>query len=247
VIQTALASVRVSNLAEIVSQVGRHRKESTHMTQRASSGGTHELLRQQSTTCETVKEIVDIAATAEALAVTLLGAAIESAQNHNLALNGEQIQVLQAARITEQAHFDYLVSAGAAPLSTSFTIPDPAIATDVATFLTTLIGLEEAFIAAYMAAAQVFAMQNQPDLVRVALQIGAVEADHRAHARFYAIAAGVISGVPNNLAFEQAKFSSVGEASAALQQLGFIGGTGPEINFPGPGDLVNPGVTNLQP
>ena len=62
------------------------------------------------------------------------------------------------------------------------------ILTDTATFLTTLIALEEAFIAAYMAAAQIFSSLGQHDLVQLAIQIGATEAEHRAHARFYAIA-----------------------------------------------------------
>jgi hypothetical protein len=197
--------------------------------------------------CESVKQIIDIAATAEALAVTALGAAIESAQAGTLALNAEQIDVLQAARVAEQAHYEYLTAAGAEALTLTFTVPDPKLVTDVPTFLTTLIGLEEAFIAAYMAAAQEFAIMGESDLVQVAMQVAAVEADHRAHARFYAIGAGLIDGVPNNVAFESAMFGSVGEAAAALQQLGFIGGDGPEITYPGPGEIVNPGVTNLQP
>jgi hypothetical protein len=194
--------------------------------------------------CESVQEIINIAATAEALAVTALGGAIASAQAGELALNAEQIEVLQASRFTEQIHYEVLTGAGAQPLTTTFTLPDPAIVSDVPTFLTTLIGLEEAFIAAYMAAAQVFTIRNQPDLVRLAVQIGAVEADHRAHARFYAIAAGVIDGVPNNVAYQKPLFSSVGEAAGALQQLG---GSGMELNYPGPGEIINPGVMNLEP
>lgn len=197
--------------------------------------------------CESVKQIIDIAATAEALAVTALGGAIASAQAGTLDLNDEQIQVLQAARFAEEAHYQYLVAAGAEPLTLTFTLPDPAIVTDVPTFLKTLIGLEEAFIAAYMAAAQEFAIRGQADLVQVALQVAAVEGDHRAHARFYAIEAGVLDGVPNNLAFEQAMFMSVGEAAAALTQLGWIGGDGAELTYPGPGEITNPGVINLQP
>lgn len=197
--------------------------------------------------CETVTEVVNIAATAEALAVTLLGGAIQSAHDGELALNDEQIEVLQAARVAEQAHYSYLLEAGAEPLTLTFTIPDPAIVTDVATFLKTLVGLEEAFIAAYMAAAQVFTFRGKPDLSQLAVSIASVEAEHRAHARFYAIAAGIESGIPNNKAFETAMFSSVGEAAAALQELGFIGGDGTEIMYPGPGEITNPGVMNLQP
>jgi hypothetical protein len=192
--------------------------------------------------CESVKQIIDIAATAEALAVTALGGAIDAAMAGQLALDDEQIQVLQAARFAEQAHYDFLVAAGAEALTLTFTLPDPAIVSDVPTFLTTVIGLEEAFIAAYMAAAQEFAIRGEHDLVKYAMQTAAVEGDHRAHARFYAISAGVLSGVPNNVAFETALFTNMGEAAAALQALGWIGGSGPELVYPGPGEIVDPGM-----
>lgn len=202
---------------------------------------------QQLAQCETVQDIINLAATAEAFAVTALGGAIANAMDGTLALNAEQIQALQATRAEEQAHYDYLTKAGATPLTMTFTLPDPAIVTDVPTFLTTLIALEEAFIAAYAAAAQEFAILGQADLAQVALQIGAVEAEHRVAVRFYAIQAGVLSGTPNDVAFEKALFTSVGQAGALLQQLGFIGGDGPELTYPGPGDIDYSGVTNLTP
>ncbi len=152
-----------------------------------------------------------------------------------------------AARAAEQAHYEYLTEAGAEPLTLTFTVPDEAIITDVSTFLTTLVSLEEAFIAAYIAAAQVFAIRGESRLAQVALQIGAVEAEHRAGARFFAIEAGILSGTPNDVAFEKALFSSVGEAAATLQDLGFIGGNGTEITYPGPGEIDPSGVTNLRP
>ncbi len=126
-------------------------------------------------------------------------------------------------------------------------MPDPKIVTDVPTFLRTLITLEEAFIAAYLAAAQEFAILGEARLAQVALQIGAVEAEHRAGVRFYAIQAGVLSGTPNDVAFEKALFTSVGQAAAALQQLGFIGGSGDQITYPGPGTIDFTGVTQLTP
>ncbi|MDQ3548080.1 MAG: ferritin-like domain-containing protein [Chloroflexota bacterium] len=204
-------------------------------------------LEQVASTCETVQEIINIAVTAEAFAVTALGGAIANAEAGILALNAEQIQTLKAARAAEQTHYDYLIGAGAVPLTTTFTIPDEAIVTDVPTFLTTLITLEEVFIAAYIAAAQEFAILGEARLAQVALQIGAVEAEHRVGVRFYAIEAGILSGTPNDVAFEKALFSSVGEAATALMDLGFIGGSGTEITYPGPGEIDYTGVTNLQP
>lgn len=202
---------------------------------------------QQAAACESVQDIINIAVTAEAFAVTALGAALENAATGKLALNAEQIQTLTAARAEEQAHYQYLIGAGAKPLTTTFTVPDPKIVTDVPTFLRTLITLEEAFIAAYLAAAQAFAALGEARLAQVALQIGAVEAEHRAGVRFYAIQAGVISGTPNDVAFEKALFTSVGQAAATLQQLGFIGGSGAQITYPGPGAIDFTGVTNREP
>ena len=196
---------------------------------------------------ETVQQIINIAATAEAFAVTALGGALANAANGTLALNALQRQTFTAARAEEQAHYAYLTGAGARPLTTTFTVPNPKIVTDVPTFLLTVIGLEEAFIAAYLAAAQEFALLGQPRLAQLALQIGAVEAEHRAGARFFAVEAGLISGTPNDVAFEKALFTSVSGAADALKSLGFIGGRGAQIAYPGPGDIDNTGVHFLRP
>jgi hypothetical protein len=205
------------------------------------------LARNQTGTCESVQDIINIAATAEALAVTALGGALDAAVNGQLALDAEQQQVVAAARAAEQAHYDFLIGAGAEPLTTEFTLPDEAIITDVGTFLTTVIGLEEAFIAAYMAAAQTFAILGEPDLVQYALQTAAVEGEHRSHARFYAFAAGLIEEHPNNVAFHKGMFTSVGGAAQALTDLGWIGGSGAVLTYPGPGEIDTTGMENLTP
>lgn len=206
-----------------------------------------ERMRQVAGTCESAQDIINIAVTAEAFAVTALGVALDNAAKGTLALDAEQQQTLKAARAAEQAHYDYLIRGGAVPITTTFTVPDPAIFTDVPTFLRTLVGLEETFIAAYIAAAQEFAILGEVELTQVALQIGAVEAEHRAGARYYAIVAGVLTGTPNDVAFEKALYSTVGEAAAALQSLGVIGGSGSQVTFPGPGSIDTTGVTQLTP
>ncbi|MGI8689318.1 MAG: ferritin-like domain-containing protein [Thermomicrobiales bacterium] len=197
--------------------------------------------------CESVQDIINIAATAEAFAVTALGGALANAANGTLALNAEQIQAIKASRAEEQAHYAYLIGAGAKPLTTTFTIPDPKIITDVPTFLKTLITLEEIFIAAYIAAAQEFAIPGKPELAQIAMAIASVEAEHRVLARAFAVEGGVITGLPNDIAFQQALYTSVGEAAAALQQLGFIGGSGPQITYPGSGAIDTTGVNQLTP
>jgi hypothetical protein len=132
-------------------------------------------------------------------------------------------------------------------LTTTFTLPDPKIITDVPTFLKTLITLEEIFIAAYIAAAQEFAILGKPELSQIAMAIAAVESEHRVLVRAFAVEGGVITGLPNDIAFQQALYTSVGEAAAALQKLGFIGGSGPQITYPGPVAIDNTGVNQLTP
>jgi hypothetical protein len=180
---------------------------------------------------ESVRDITNIIATAEAMAVTLLGAAIQGAAGYTNADGSKGIAapfvtVLKAAQSAEQAHYLYLTHAGAKPLTLTFNIPDPKIATDTVTLFKTLEALETAFIATYVAAAREFAAMKNTALVRVALQTGGVEAEHRALAR---LALG--EAVPHNVAFEKAEFKDVGEAAAALKKLGFIGGTGTPVNY----------------
>ncbi len=197
--------------------------------------------------CESVQDIINIAATAEAFAVTALGTALANASGGQLALNAEQVQALTAARAEEQAHYQFLTGAGAKPLTTTFTIPDPKVFTDVPTFLKAMIALEELFIGAYLAAAQEFGILGEPMLAQVALSIASVEAEHRVAVRFFAVEAGVITGLPNDIAFQQALFANVGEAATALQQMGFLGGNGTQVTYPGPGAIDTTGVNQLTP
>lgn len=212
---------------------------------RLSSVGS--TLRGVASTCESVQDIINIAATAEAFAVTALGVALANADGGQLALNAEQVQALTAARAEEQAHYQFLTGAGAKPLTTTFTIPDPQIFTDTPTFLKALIALEELFIGAYLAAAQEFGILGEPALAQLALSIASVEAAHRVAVRFFAVEAGVITGLPNDIAFQQALFANVGEAGAALQQMGFLGGSGTQLAYPGPGAIDTTGVNQLTP
>ncbi len=197
--------------------------------------------------CESAQEIMNIAVTGEAFAVTFLGQALASAESGDLPLNAELAGTLAAARAAEQAHFDVLTEAGAEPSTLEFTFPDPDLFTNVGLFLETVISLEEASIAAYLAAAQEFSILGEPTMAQLALQIGAVEAEHRVGARFFAIQAGVLEGTPNDVAFEKALFRSVGEAATMLEELGFIGGDGETVAFPGPGEINTTGVSNLEP
>ncbi|HET8626756.1 MAG TPA: ferritin-like domain-containing protein [Thermomicrobiales bacterium] len=203
------------------------------------------LLQTVAAQSESVTDIINIAATAEAMAVTLLGGAIDSASKGGYganAISAPVLAILQAARAEEQDHYAFLTGAGAKPLTTTFTVPDPKILTDAKTLFTTIVTLEGAFIAAYMAAATEFTGLKQPGLVKVAFQIGAEEGEHRVLANY---ALGVRPA--NNVAFEKAMFSTLGDAANALKQLGFIGGSGTPVTYPGPGSIDTSGVTETMP
>ncbi len=180
---------------------------------------------------EDIQTIIDIAATAESLAVTLYGHVIESAQNggYDTEIPAAVVGVLVSARAAEQYHLEYLLNAGAKPLTQEFTVPDPALLTSTQLIFDTAVQLETAFVAAYMAAAHRFAELGQTDLVRTAMEVAAVEGEHR-------VLAAYVAGVrpANNIALAPELFKTVGEAAAALTSLGFIGGTGTAVSYPGP-------------
>jgi hypothetical protein len=196
----------------------------------ASGGNT---MQRAADACESIQDILNILVTAEALSVAALGAALANAASGQLALNAEHVQMLTAAHAQELAHYQRLTGMHAKPSTTTFTLPEK-FGTDVPTFLKALIGLEEWSIAAYLAATQEFAIISEPALAQFAMSIASVEAEHRVGIRFFAVEAGVITGLPNDIGFQQAFFSSVRDAAAALRQKGFIGGTGTQITFPGP-------------
>jgi hypothetical protein len=199
---------------------------------------------------ESVQEILDIAATAEALAVTVVGEALASAgaDGYDPPLPEAVGAVFQAVRAADQAHLEFLRAAGAAPLTLEFTVPvrssgtPSAILADPATLLSTAAVLKGALVAAYLAAARAFAEGGEPGLVKAAFQIGAIEAEHRVLA---AHAVGIRPA--NNLAFAEPMFETVGAAAQALTQLGWLGGAGPTIAYPGRGEIDQSGLTSTEP
>ncbi|MGI9169005.1 MAG: hypothetical protein ACR2FH_02345 [Caulobacteraceae bacterium] len=74
-----------------------------------------------------------------------------------------------------------------------------------------------------------------------------MQAEHRVLARVFAIDAGLLEGPPNDIAWEKAKFASMGAATAELTKLGFMGGEGAPIAYPGPGVIDPAGLKYLHP
>lgn len=186
-------------------------------------------------TTESPTTIGTVAVTAEALAVTLLTAAVGSGSQLNL--TGLVLATVQAALVEEFAHLKVLQSFGLTPITTTFTVPDPAILLSQRSFFSTLEVAENLFIAAYMTATREFAELGQPTLAKLAYQIGGTEAEHRVLVRAALALAGDATRVPpNNKAFETDLLLYVSDAATILTQLGFIGGAG--FKYPYPGDAA---------
>ncbi|MBV9278885.1 MAG: ferritin-like domain-containing protein [Chloroflexi bacterium] len=183
-------------------------------------------------TTENLQDILNIAQTMEYLATTMVNAAVVNAGT--LGITGLVLQVLQAALAEEVYHVQFLASMGATPLTTTFTVPDPKILTDYNTFFGNLETLETICNAAYMTATREFAEAGQPTLAKFAYQAGAVEAEHRVMARAALVLHGVATAAPpNNKAFETDYFLYLRDAANVVKSLGFIGGSGQAVAFPG--------------
>lgn len=179
---------------------------------------------------ETTASIFNIAATAEAAAITALYNVHVAVGKGTLNTAGIAVPVnmlvsiVRAALREEQDHLAFLMGAGAKPLYTSFTFPGAIFsrATDSLAFFE---AAETIFIAAYMAANREFAYAGHNNLAQYAYQIGAVEAEHRALMR-----AGLGQMPPNNKSFETSMFKRVSGAAAELNKLGIFK---PDMEYPG--------------
>jgi len=190
--------------------------------------GTSQLgtLQALAASTESVAQIISIAATAEALAVTLTGAVIAGAGEYDGAkgLPPMMVSWVKAIQAEEQAHYEYLTKAGARPLTLTFTVPQnlASITNDSKALLDFVVAAEGIFIGAYIAAAAEFAALGQPGLTQVAYQVAGVECEHRTLANY---ARGATP--PNNLGFENAPFHTVGEAADKVKSLGLLGTPSP--------------------
>jgi hypothetical protein len=185
----------------------------------ASQLGTLKALAQSK---ESVANIINIAATAEALAVTLTGAVLAGAKGYDggRGLSPMLVRWVKGIQAEEQLHYEYLSKAGAKPLTLTFTVPQnlAAITKDSKALLAFVVAAETIFIGAYIAAGAEFADLGQPALTQVAFQVCGVECEHRTLAHY-----GTGAVPPNNLGFEEAPFHTLGEAAAKVKSLGLLG------------------------
>ena len=181
---------------------------------------------------------INAAITLEAFAVTFYGAA---RGRSGIGFDDAVSRFARAAQCEEEAHFHFFEAAGAVPATTAFTIPADRLRNQ-ASFLSALEELEAILVGMHMAAARQFASNLDLRLVEIGYQIGAVEAQHLALTRLFRD-----ERVPSDRAFARWMFREPAEAVTALEELGYLGGDGDRVAFPGPVDRQCRGVTGLVP
>jgi hypothetical protein len=201
------------------------------------------------TSGDSIKTVVTTAVTAEALAVTVLTAAIKSSPGTKAA---PFIPVLKSANYTEFRHFEVLSSLGAKPLTEKFWIPNAALGAGNINLFKTIEAAETLFVNAYLIGITTFAKAKQDKLARYAGEILGTEAEHRVLARY---AESVINGlkhVPNNIGFEPYRFTSMAAIVGELEKAGFGfdkqgAAPGAFYNYPGSPLKTGTGSTVLAP
>jgi len=171
---------------------------------------------------ESVQTVLNIAATAEALAVTAFYNVHQQVVRGAFDTTGIAVpvnvlvSVVRAILREEQDHYSFLIGAGGKPLLTSFSFP-PAILINAIDALHFVTQAETIFVAAYMAANREFASAGMATLAQYAYQIGGVEAEHRALAR-----AALGDLPPNNKSYETNLYGHVADAVTTLTNLGLL-------------------------
>jgi hypothetical protein len=203
-------------------------------TARADSNDTDDLTTQQR-----VQEIVSVACTAEQLAVTMYTNAI--ANNDALGIMPSDLNYFIGAAIEEQLHQDLLVSLGAVTLTSTFSFPAGASTfQNLDQFINALQLAEDIFISAYLAAVREFAILGFPDYARIAGQIAAIEAQHRALGRDV-----VGFEVADNWGYAPVSIIKVEDGPKALADAGFLSPTAGNSYGYVPVDFTSPVFANV--
>ncbi|GLV56545.1 hypothetical protein KDH_33850 [Dictyobacter sp. S3.2.2.5] len=162
-----------------------------------------------------LQHILDVAITAEQLAVTLYSS-VDNTTNSGMKSIG--LTDLHAALVEEQIHELFLESLGAQPLTSTFSFPNGASTfTDLRTFIETQQQLEGILASIYLAGVLEVAQLDQERLAQILAQIAAIEAEHRVLARQVA---GLIPA--NNYAYEPVLIKHVADAISVLSTYGYL-------------------------
>lgn len=200
-------------------------------------------LRTEAAQSESLQDILDVTVTVEQFGVTFLGAGLEAAKNneYDTPWPANVIAVVEAARAQEAAHLAAFKAAGGKSLVDTFTIP-PNTLLVFNDFFSAVVDQETAETAAQIAALGAFTRLGRPDLVKIAFQYGAEEAEHRVLANY------TRGNRPaNDRAFAEAPYAMASEILDSMRARGVIDGGGAEVAYPGPGEIDDSNVTETEP
>jgi len=176
--------------------------------------------------------ILNLASTAEALAVTAFHSII-TLSNFYGNLRPVYQNYLKSALTQEQAHYNFLVAAGAKPLANQFFFPN-GILENLGLYVFVTDVLEGVFIGAYLASVRRFAELNRPDLAWTSASVMGIEAEHKALNRAMGIeqagnGAGATDGMANSPTREPFEPATLFQVSQAVPTLGPVltGGVAP--------------------
>jgi hypothetical protein len=170
-----------------------------------------------------VGSIINLAATAETLAVTFYYTSITGATFH---IDAPAVEYLKLAMDAEMHHLQILESLGGTALEQQFYMPDRLLS-DASVFVNTGLMLEAALTGAYLAATHQLALLGQPLLAATVAQHAASEAQHSTLLRH-------LAGLPpNDLTLPAVTSYQMSDALPALTPFlsGRIGFSGP-VPFP---------------
>lgn len=141
---------------------------------------------------DTPQTILNLAATAEALAITCY---YQTVAGNPLGLSDGALGHLTLTLTAEQAHLSYLQSLGGEALATGFYVPELFLSDQVVN-ATTCAAAEVAFAGAYLAATRRFAELGEPRLAATMAQHAASEVEHLTLVR---LIGGLAPANPNSL------------------------------------------------
>lgn len=183
-------------------------------------------------TPDSVQTILDIARTAEQLAVTFYTNGIRNARA--LGLNRTEVVYLKAALIEEQIHQTFFTTATGNSLVDTFSFPRGGDTfSDLGAFIATQQQLEGVFDSAFLCAVRQFAeMTGQARLAQISAQIALIESEHRVLGRDIAAShgikvlpapsAGLTTEPADNWAYAPVILTSVGQAPSVVAAAGYF-------------------------
>ena len=152
---------------------------------------------------DSVALILNLAATAETLAVTHYHAALTSG---GLDLTDMEKMILRAALSSELQHLEFLNAAGGKAVTEQFYVRENAYS-DRSVFVQQTDDAEVVFVGAWLAATRRFAELGNPRLAATAAQVASVEQSHKALVRLFT--PGLL---PNNVSLAQPILYNVSDA-----------------------------------